>query len=214
MQVGDDIVLRYITRDGRPGFSWAARVVEDSDALLALSVPKDTPHKRWTAGPSGRVLTDGSWWSETLRLMFPDRWHSVWLRWDDDGSFRDYYVNFEEPFRRTAIGVDTNDHQLDIVVAPDLSWIWKDEDIVRDRQRTGDFSDDLVRRIYEEAHDVIRTIETRAFPFDGTWRDWRRDASRGMPVLHPRWNAEPPAHWDRREWAYPKAALRTASESG
>ena len=30
-QPGDEIVLRYITRQERPGMSWPARVVEDRD---------------------------------------------------------------------------------------------------------------------------------------------------------------------------------------
>ena len=35
---------------------------------------------------------------------------------------------FRSPFRRTAISFDGRDHALDVVVEPDGSWRWKDED--------------------------------------------------------------------------------------
>ena len=73
VHAGEDVVLRYITRDGRPGMSWAARVVEDRGDLVALHLPSGTPHKRWTAMPEGRVLADAPWRRETLRLMFSAR---------------------------------------------------------------------------------------------------------------------------------------------
>ena len=40
------------------------------------------------------------------------------FREDEGGRFSGYYVNFEEPYRRTGIGFDTNDHTLDILVTP------------------------------------------------------------------------------------------------
>ena len=215
VHAGEDVVLRYITRDGRPGMSWAARVVEDRADLVALHLPSGTPHKRWTAMPEGRVLADAAWRRETLRLMFPGRWHSTWLTWNADGSFHGYYVNLEEPFRRTAIGFDTNDHQLDIVVTPELTWSLKDEDVVADRLADGSFSAELVDAIRAEANQVVREIETRRAPFDGSWVDWRkRRPAQSLPRLHPRWNTQPPSQWERRLWAYPASADPAKSESG
>ena len=215
VRIGDDVVLRYITRDGRPGMSWAARLVDERADMLALHLPKGTPHKRWIQTPDGRVLADATWSRETLRLMFARRWHSIWLTWNEDGTFQGYYVNFEEPFRRTSIGFDTNDHQLDLVVTPELTWTRKDEDVVADRLIDGSFSPALVAAIRTEADAVVDMIEARRAPFDGSWVDWlRRRSQRPLPRLHPRWNTEPPAQWDRRLWAYPAAAIRAKSESG
>jgi len=86
-ELRNDAVLRSITRDGRPGVTWGCRVVEDRSDLLALYLPKETPHKRWSAGPNGRELADSTWWADTLRLMFPGRAHSVWLTWRPEGFF-------------------------------------------------------------------------------------------------------------------------------
>lgn len=46
VNVDDDAVLRYITLDDRPGMTWAGRLIEERSDLVALYLPKDTPHKR------------------------------------------------------------------------------------------------------------------------------------------------------------------------
>jgi predicted RNA-binding protein associated with RNAse of E/G family len=214
VNVGDDAVLRYITRDGRPGMTWAGRVVEDRAELVALYLPKETPHKRWAAGPSGRVLADSAWWANTLRLMFPGRSHSVWLTWRPDGDFVGYYVNLEEPFRRTQIGFDTNDHTLDIVVTPGLEWSWKDAQLLEDQGSRGDYSAGLIEAIRGEAASVIGTIESRGSPFTDGWEHWRPDPTWPTPRLADEWNSEPAALWERRLWAYPNASDAGRSESG
>ena len=38
-----------------------------------------------------------------------------------------WYANFERPFQRTPIGIDTFDLLLDLVIEPDSSYRWKDE---------------------------------------------------------------------------------------
>ena len=214
LNVGDDAVLRYVTRDGRPGMTWAARVVVDRPDFVALYLPKETPHKRWAAGPSGRQLTDSVWWARTLRLMFPGRAHSIWLTWRPDGEFVGFYANLEEPFRRTAIGFDTNDHTLDIVVTPDLQWSWKDEQLLADQEREGNYSAGLVEEIRREAGSVIAAIESRGAPFSDGWEHWRPESGWPIPRLAPNWNSEPAALWERRRWAYPNGADASRSESG
>jgi len=212
--VGDDVVLRYITRDGRPGMSWAARLVDDRADVVALFLPRGTPHKRWAHTSGGRALADTAWSTDTLRLMHPRQPYSIWLSWGDAGAFRGYYVNLEEPFRRTPIGFDTNDHQLDIVVTPDLRWSMKDENVVAERERDGSFSAEFLAELRRHADRAVGSIERRDPPFDGSWLAWRPDHSWPTPTLHPRWNVEPPMQWERRMWAYPRASEAAASESG
>ncbi len=62
----------------------------------------------WNQAPGEpRQLVEREWRRDMLRLMFPGEAHSVWCFWEgDDRHFTSYYVNLEEPFRRTAIGVD------------------------------------------------------------------------------------------------------------
>jgi predicted RNA-binding protein associated with RNAse of E/G family len=145
--------------------------------------------------------------------MFPGRAHSVWLTWRPDGEFVGFYVNLEEPFRRTPIGFDTNDHTLDIVVTPDLQWSWKDELLLEEQASRGEYSAGLVEAIRGEAALVIATIESRGSPFTDGWEDWRPDSTWPTPRLADTWNTEPAALWERRAWAYPHSADPTRSES-
>ena len=62
------------------------------------------------------------------RLARPGRAHSIYLFWHEDGELEHWYVNFEQPLRRTPVGFDTFDEKLDLIVRPDGSYRWKDED--------------------------------------------------------------------------------------
>lgn len=217
-QPGETVTLRYLTRDGRPGMSWPAVVVRDGmaeggpddDDLLALFIPEGAWYKQWRItrsedGTPSRTLVDGEWRRDTLRLMYPGREHSIWLSWDRTGdgrSFHGYYINLEEAFRRTGIGVDTNDHALDVVVAPDLSWTWKDEDELERRAQNGIYFPDFAARVRQEGERAIKALEARRPPFSGEWVSWQPDERWGIPTLTEDWEREPPALWPERLRAY------------
>jgi hypothetical protein len=208
---GDTVVLRYITaRDGQVGTSWPCRVVADRAGLLALYIPPGVVYKDWSSSPSATEehLVDKPWQSDMLRLMFPGRGHSIWLFWTGAGAerhFDSYYVNMEEPFRRTPIGLDTNDHALDIVVTPELRWSWKDADGFAEQVRRNVYSSEFTDEVRAEAERVIQSIESRESPFCDGWERWKPDPSWTIPQLPPTWNSEPPTLWHRRTWAYPSA---------
>ncbi|MEX0786773.1 MAG: DUF402 domain-containing protein, partial [Dehalococcoidia bacterium] len=166
-QAGDVVVLRYLRRTtGLPGAAWPLSVVEDTDELVALYLPKGTRFTQMR-GAEPKVRVWGAWHLDTLRLMFPGRSYSVWLSWAGEGaarSFSYYYVNMEEPFRRTPIGFDTNDHQLDIVVQPNMSWSLKDEELFEEFVQAGHYSGDFAEHVRSEAQAVIGLVESRASP--------------------------------------------------
>jgi hypothetical protein len=208
---GDTVVIRYLTRDGKPGMSWPASVVEDRPDVLALFIPEGVTYKLWgqVTPPEGgapvRGLVDGAWRRDTLRLMFPGRYHSVWLSWDrtpGGRAFHGYYINMEEPYRRSLVGVDTNDHALDVVVAPDLSWTWKDADELDRRAETGTYYPEFVARVHEEGRRAVADLEARVYPYTGEWVDWTPDMTWGQPSLPADWDQAPPVVWPERLAAY------------
>jgi hypothetical protein len=206
-QPGDCVTLRYLTRDGRPGMAWPFTVVEDRDDLVALFIPAGATYKRWGAGPDGkRALVDGAWRSDVLRLMFPGCGYSIWLFWREiEGERRlaYYYINMEEPFRRSEIGFDTNDHMLDVVVEPDLSaWRWKDEEEFAARIAQGVYGAEFGDALRAEAQAVIDLLERRASPFCDGWDCWLPDAAWPTPCLSDRWDTATPVTWERATWAY------------
>jgi protein associated with RNAse G/E len=95
-----------------------------------------------------------------------------------------WYVNFELPFRRTSVGVDTFDLFLDLVVDPDLtSYSWKDEDEYAHARRLGVIDDPLHRSIDEARQRAVALIEAREGPFGRDWSAWQRDPAWPVPNL-------------------------------
>ncbi|WP_231930000.1 DUF402 domain-containing protein [Micromonospora coriariae] len=130
------------------------------------------------------LLQPGFWQPyRTLMVMPPGAAHSIWWSWGANGAFAGWYINLEAPVDRWAGGVDVQDHALDVLVAPDRSWVWKDEDEFA--AQTGDplFWDlDDAAQIRAEGERLIACAERGEFPFDGTWCDFQPD-----PASLPYW---------------------------
>jgi predicted RNA-binding protein associated with RNAse of E/G family len=122
-----------------------------------------------------------------LSFAWPKTPYSV-LLWSTPDEGRVWYVNIESPLERTAIGFDTTDHALDVLVALDGSTVvWKDERELEEAVRGGLFSEqeaDSFRRWGARAADRIRRREP---PFDADWTGWRPDPSWGRPRLPHGW---------------------------
>jgi predicted RNA-binding protein associated with RNAse of E/G family len=202
---GTIVALRYITRAGAPGMTWPCRVVEDRDDLLALYVARGSTYTQWGLDAAGnRGLVENTWRRDVLRLMYPGEPYSIWLFWESEPErhFTAYYVNFEEPFRRTSVGVDTNDHTLDIVVAPDLTWRWKDSEEFDERIRTGLFSPEFGAEVRASAEPILARIAEGSPPFDHAWCTWSPEPHWVPPRPDASWPTVPATIWPRSAWAY------------
>jgi predicted RNA-binding protein associated with RNAse of E/G family len=109
--------------------------------------------------------------------------HSFWAYWDDDWRFEGWYVNLQEPLRRSRFGFDTADNVLDLVVRDDLSWQWKDEDELAEAVQLGRFTAAEADALYEEGARATAVIDARAWPFDRDWSAWRPDPDWPEPPL-------------------------------
>jgi hypothetical protein len=196
------LVLRRYCRASTYSFVKPMRVVSDDDTGLLLWMPagtevaglRDEDDRTLHAVPLGEMrdprLVRKVWGeNDILVLMPPDASYAVWWFFRR-GEFAGWYVNLETPYRRHDEGVDTTDLVLDVVVAPDRTWEWKDEDELA--ERTGEpfyFDRDGAAEIRAEGERVIKLAEAGAFPFDGTYVKFRPDPSWPAPGL--------PAGWDR-----------------
>lgn len=195
---GETAVLRYVDPRRRSvSHAWPGRVVADSADLVALYIPNRVRYKigRRLDGlspmPLGDYLVeDATWARDCLRLMFPGAWYSVWLLWDvDPRRFVCWYVNMESPFVRVPIGFDTNDLELDVVVNPDLTWRWKDEDHLEQVVGAGLISPGRARALKRDAEQVVHAVTSGAPPFGADWHRWMPDASWPMPSLPSDWQS-------------------------
>lgn len=200
---GDVALIRY-RRLGPITYLISSHVVDDRPELTRLYtgpghpmkrrirtdgtfLPRDIPYAEAYAMPV--VLGDIAWQTNhLLRLIRPGDAHDISLFWSDDWSFRGWYVNLQDPVTRNAVGFDSADHVLDIWVAPDGTWNWKDEDEFTDAVAVGRFTTRQADEIRREGERVIARIEAGGWPFDAGYETWRPD---------PAWTApEMPANWD------------------
>jgi hypothetical protein len=126
--------------------------------------------RRWVNGDPPR---DHSWTGAgVLRFMRPGDCHTVELFWDLDGRFVAWYVNLQAPLAVRGNRFDTTDWALDIVVDPDGTWHWKDEDEFEEAIELGVFADaGSAAAVRREGERVIADA-----PWPTGWEDWRPPA--------------------------------------
>jgi len=136
----------------------------------------------------GAELRAGSWRHRSALIWMPaGRAHSVW--WFFAGAdFDGWYVNLEDrsPFWRhgDSYGVDLIDHELDVVVAPDRSWQWKDDaELDAVTGLPGYWDARRSAEIRDEARRCVADVVAGRFPFDGSWCDFRPDGWWPVPLL-------------------------------
>ena len=202
------VILHRNTRRGRIALVRPVRVVADNERGLLLWVARGTPamHEVTVNGGGARGMpfsewitldhriVPGSWQGPGILMLFrPGVDHSVWWFWDDDGRFHGWYVNLEERAVRWAdgevAGVDVVDQDLDIVVEPDRSWAWKDEDEFAERLAFPEHywvADEAA--VWAEGRRDVSEIEAGEVPFDGTWDDFVPDPQWPVPALLDGWD--------------------------
>jgi predicted RNA-binding protein associated with RNAse of E/G family len=131
------------------------------------------------------------WHTNRLLIhMVPGDYYATYLIWDDaSDEFKDYYINFQTPFQRSPIGFDTLDLELDIVINPDFSWSYKDEDNYFLGLREGCITESQNSAVENAKNDIFAMIDGRHYPLDGSLVDWCPD-----PTWKP---ARLPAEWKR-----------------
>ena len=119
-----------------------------------------------------------------LRFMRAGDAHTVELSWDLRWEFLGWYVNLQAPLVIRGDRFDTTDWALDIVVAPDGTWRWKDEDDFAQAIELGVFADGVVAAAVRSEGE--RVIAEKPWPTG--WEDWRPDAGWAPLPLPEDWN--------------------------
>jgi hypothetical protein len=185
-QPGETIVRREIIH----GVAWFAVphiCVSDEDDLLVTFL---APGTKWGFPPDGEPRhpyeSDGKteWIGHgMLCLHWPGIDHSVNVLWEGpQRRFAMWYFNLQDAPRRTGIGFDTLDHELDLLWAADApTWEWKDEDKFAE---TGEFRyGDRVAEIRAEGARIGALLDAGHRWWDESWASWTPPSWFGVPVL-------------------------------
>jgi predicted RNA-binding protein associated with RNAse of E/G family len=192
---GETIALRQTWKS----LIWSARpatVVEETTYQTKLFIPAGI---RWMAPFSDRrrmkipqlefelveLLYDEA---HVLSFSWPDTWYAVLLFFRPDWSPWSWYVNLQEPLRKTRVGFDTLDHELDVIVEFDGSWRWKDEEELAEAIRRGVIAAEEEPRLRADGERAVQRILGHEPPFDRDWTAWRPDPAWYVPTLPEGWD--------------------------
>jgi hypothetical protein len=193
LEHGDVLLWRYgprlepmrVVRDDERGLvTWLA-----ADTELVSWVPADgrTPREvplaeRFLVKCAPAV----SRWqgSGILRIVPTSRPWSVWLFWDDDGSFAGHYVNLELPHRRQGNETATRDLVLDLWLEPTGELWLKDADELETAVACGRYSRELADEVGAAAEWArAELVEGADWPLDEEWTQWRPPSDWTVPPL-------------------------------
>ena len=179
---GEVIVRREVLNDGRVWAKLPQIVVLDEPGLLATYIaegaPLRFPEGDWPT-PTGRHPWHGKarWRAPgVLELQRPGDPYAVRVFWSlPPRRFRGWYVNFQDPLRRTTIGYDTQDLELDMWLPAGGRPELKDEDLLEQRVREGRFTPDQAEETREHARRLMRDLEAGRRWWSDSWAEWEPD---------------------------------------
>jgi hypothetical protein len=189
---GDTILMRHV-RFGRVLQALPVRVVEDDgDRLVTWIAPETTCIYPNGLDAQGNLLPLEEWrltlrnWTgsgnvDVLDASTPFAIRHVWA----DEALDHWYVNLQEPYRRTTRGYDTMDHQLDVVLRRDGRDELKDEHHLAQAQAIELFGPEETADFLATAADVLAG---RAELVPTGYESFRPDPRWKTPALPPDWH--------------------------
>jgi Protein of unknown function (DUF402) len=184
-QAGDEIVWRSKWR-GRTYAGIPVRVVRDAADETAVYLAEGTRFgfAEWPFEGAHPWESRGAWTGHGVLIQLrPGEAHSIWHFWTGpERRFACWYVNLQEPYVRDGMAFDSRDNELDVVIAPDGAWRWKDEELMEDWVRQGRFTREEVAAIRREGERVLA-----AWPFPTGWEEWEPDPAWPVPELPQDW---------------------------
>lgn len=192
---GDLVQVRSIW-DGRIHSAHPAFVVEDTGDVLATYLAPGQLFKRafHIDGAEARVphgdwvLTDEEWRVPALRFFLRGQAHSA-LAFLGGRRAGQWYVNLEDPPKRTARGIDTRDHMVDVWFSLDRrEYTWKDTDELVEAEALGVVALGEAEAIRAEGERVIAQVLGRSHrAINDRWHDWTPPPEWGIPELPSGW---------------------------
>jgi hypothetical protein len=194
-QHGDVIVHREVWR-GTPWLASPVVVVEDGPGLLATYVPEEMP----LAFPPSADGRPHPWagkerWTGhgVLVLRRPGEAYSVWHFWDGpERRFAGWYLNLEEPFRRTAVGYYTQDLELDLWLPVGGVWRFKDEEQLEVRVREGRYTEAQVAGARRIGGELGAMLDRGERWWDERWASFAPEPGWRAPAFPDGWETTPP----------------------
>ena len=157
----------------------------DAEAITVCTYKYDgTAHRRWLGKLAGRqnslLILDAAFEQEvchpllgiieagtiSTEFYWLDRWYNIFRFRQPTGELRNYYCNINVPpvFQQNVLSYI--DLDIDILVAPDLSYSILDEDEFAANATRFDYPTEVRRHALQALEQLVALIEARQFPFN------------------------------------------------
>ena len=153
------IIVRACKFDGREHRRWRARLSRVEASLLVLDATFDEEVNHPLLGHIARGTL-------SLEYYWLDRWYNIFRFSEPDGTLRNYYCNVNAPPTFDGRVLEFVDLDMDVLVAPDLSYRILDEDEFEEHARLYNYPLEVKRSARVALAELIGLILTRQFPFD------------------------------------------------
>jgi uncharacterized protein len=149
-------VLKY---DGQEYRRWPARIARIEDPLLILDAvfEEEIEHDLLGTISSGTISTEYYWL---------DRWYNVFRFSDSDRKLKNFYCNVNQPPVFDGHVLSYIDLDIDVLVAPDLTYKILDVVDFEENTRCYGYPDDVQANARQALKELTTLIESKIFPFD------------------------------------------------
>ena len=156
---GNSIVVHVLKYDGLEHRRWPARIATIDGPLLVLDAvfEDEIQHDLLGTIASGTISTEYYWL---------DRWYNVFRFSDPDHGLKNYYCNVNQPPCFDGRVLSYIDLDIDVLVAPDLTYKILDVDDFEENARRYAYPDEVQANARRAVDELTALIETRAFPFN------------------------------------------------
>ena len=138
---------------------WPARIATIEGPLLVLDAvfEEEIQHDLLGTILSGTISTEYYWL---------DRWYNVFRFSDPDRTLKSFYCNVNTPPLFDGRVLSYIDLDIDVLVAPDLTYKILDVDDFEENAKRYGYPDDIQASARAALAELTRLIEARSFPFN------------------------------------------------
>jgi protein associated with RNAse G/E len=149
-------VLKY---DGHEHRRWSAQIAKVESPLLVLDAifAEEIQHDLLGTISRGTVSTEYYWL---------DRWYNVFRFSDPDRTLKSFYCNVNMPPYFDGRVLSYIDLDIDVLVAPDLTYKILDADDFEENARRYGYPEEVQANARQALAELTGLIETGSFPFN------------------------------------------------
>lgn len=152
------ILVRTYKFDGSEHRSWPAQLLKQDGPLIVLDArfSEEVVHDLL-----GTIASD----THSLEYYWLDRWYNVFRFAHPNGELRNYYCNVNVPPTFDGKVLSYVDLDLDILVAPDLSYQILDVEDFETNAKLYRYPAELEANARQAVDELVRMVQNREFPF-------------------------------------------------